>query len=234
MEISTLGIDVVSKPAILGPIGSDSAQQPFLTPCQNPVNPSEPHLPESSETIRVPNAKFPRTVTAKFNVTSELYLESLKRYQSEQPKGWRSDGTAVWIFFIACGLLGFLFRFMSASAIAVAISVLVLVFFVLPIIWKHLSVSRIRNMPDLDYEVTVHLSDEGFFIESVHEKAEIPWRAFSKAVIFDDGVLLCKKPNAIHWFSDASLDGEDDPKRLRELVTAKMSPDQVVYRATAV
>ncbi|WP_166828339.1 YcxB family protein [Thalassoroseus pseudoceratinae] len=197
------------------------------------MNPSEPQFPESSEKIGVPNAKSPGTVTATFQVTGELYLESLKRYQSEQPEGWPSDGTWSWILFIVSGLLGLLFYHMPKFGLVVSF-VLVLVVFVLPMVGQHFSTNRIRNMPNLDYDVTVHLSDEGFFIESVYEKAEIPWHAFSKAVIFDDGVLLCKKPNTIHWFSDVSLDGEDDPKRLRELVTAKMSPDQVVYRATAV
>ncbi|EMI58127.1 YcxB family protein, partial [Rhodopirellula sallentina] len=79
-------------------------------------------------------------------------------------------------------------------------------------------------------EQKIFLSEDGFRTESEIENTDVKWSAFTKSVIFDDGVLLYRGTNVVNWIPDTTLDGDNGAARLRKLVSAKLPTNQAVNR----
>lgn len=66
----------------------------------------------------------------------------------------------------------------------------------------------------------MQISSEGIHSQSEFESSQSTWQAFSKAVFFDDGLLLFRGLNMVHWLPYSSLEKPADAERLRDLVSS--------------
>jgi hypothetical protein len=193
------------------------------------VNPYDPPRTESHDSVDV-DAGPDGTITARFFFTPQHLINTLTRYRSQH------SGRRVWLWFRYVAAVIFLFVAVvglfipqyAASAFMVALAIFM---FFPHKIDDYLASRSFRKSPQFGAQQILHLSDDGFRAESEIEKTELKWTAFSKAVIFHDGVLLYRGPKMVNWIPDHTLDRDGDALRIRNLLSAKLPTNQVVNRS---
>ncbi|GAA5510084.1 hypothetical protein Rcae01_05590 [Novipirellula caenicola] len=172
------------------------------------------------------------TITSRFTFTSDHLSDSLARYRS-QHKGrriWRWFRYFAAFLFLIVAIFGLFVPQYFASAFMVALTIFM---FFPHKIDDLLARSRFRKSPEYGAQQVVHLSQVGFQAKSEIEETSLKWTAFSKAVIFDDGVLLFRGSNTVNWIADATLECDDDKLRIRDLVSGNVPTNHAIQRSKA-
>jgi hypothetical protein len=81
---------------------------------------------------------------------------------------------------------------------------------------RNLARARDRN-PLKGSMVTMSLDEQGATLVTNVSTASLKWAAFSRAILYGDGVLLKLQTRAYVWLPDSSL-VEGSPKQVRELI----------------
>ena len=162
-------------------------------------------------------------ITAKYLLSPEHVVETLRRLRSQQFFGC---GIGQWfryaagLMFLIVSLTGLFYPKLGASA-----------FLLLPAIYMffwykivHFHARRIfRKSPHCNTQQTIELSDEGIHSISEVQDSTVKWAAYSRAVIFNDGVLLfLQRPKMAYWIPDDTLERHGDAVNLRKLVGSKL------------
>ena len=86
----------------------------------------------------------------------------------------------------------------------------------------YIATRSFRKTPYCNTDHAIYLSEDGFRCESDVEHTTLKWLAFSRAVIFSDGVLLYRGGKMVNWIPDASLTSDDGASLIRTLLAAKL------------
>lgn len=160
--------------------------------------------------------------TVSFQFTANHNLEGFKRYRRQST--WRLFALSVKavgvVFF---GFLCFLVMRggdVVASLIFGALTVLILVA-------HHLEYALFRRAfkksPYIDEVVLIEFTEEGVYIRSPKQNAQLQWSAWTKGIQFREGLLLLQGPQLFSWIPFASLQDLSDADELVELVRSKVS-----------
>ncbi len=193
------------------------------------LNPYEP-LQNDPRTDTGTNITSVGVITSRFRFTPEHLIETLDRFRSQRAgRGlWRWFRRFAAMIFLLVAIVGLLVPQFWASAFMVALTIFM---FFPHKIDDFLATRNFKRSPHYNAEQTLFLSENGLRTESEIENADMKWAAFSKAVIFEDGVLLYRGTNMVNWIPDESLDGNDAAFRLRTLLGAKLPTNQAVNRS---
>ncbi len=127
-------------------------------------------------------------ITSRFVFTPQHLVDTLTRYRL-QHRGrwlWRWFRWVAAFIFVLVAFIGLFVPQYIASAFMMALAIIL---FFLHKIDDYLATRSFRNSPHCDALQVIHLSDDGFRAESEIEQVIPKWTAFSRAVIFNDGVL---------------------------------------------
>lgn len=181
------------------------------------MNPYDPPL-QASITADAGNRD---TLTARFVFSSDHLIETLTRYRSQRFGRWIWN----WLRYAAA----FVFLVVAVAALFVpqyGASVFMLtsaVFMFFPHkIDDFLAKRNFRKSPHHNTQQMIQLSDDGLYSKSEVQESTLKWTAFSRAVIFHDGVLIFQGPKMVHWLPDRVFEHERDAIDLRKLVESKL------------
>ncbi|WP_186776270.1 YcxB family protein [Rubripirellula reticaptiva] len=193
------------------------------------LNPYDPPLSESHDIGDI-NPSSVDTITSRFSFTSQHLIDTLTRFRSQHSgrRLWRWLRWVAAFIFVLVAIAGLFIPQYFASAFMVALAIFA---FFPHKIDDYLATRNFRRSPHCNAQQIIHLSDDGFRAESEIEQTDLKWAAFSKAVIFSDGVLLYRGPKMVNWIPDATLDSTDGPFRIRKLLTEKLPTNHVVNRS---
>jgi hypothetical protein len=170
------------------------------------------------------------TIASRFRFTTEHFVETLDRLRSQQSERslWRSLrplAVTLFLLFAYGGLLE------SQYWITFLMVMLTIFMFFPHKVGNHFATRNFEKSPIYNIKNTYFLSEDGFRSESEIGNLDMKWAAFTKAVIFDDGILLYSDTDIGHWIPDASLDADDAAFRLRNLLVAKLPTNKAVNRS---
>ncbi len=80
-----------------------------------------------------------------------------------------------------------------------------------------------RSSRHADEHVTVTLSHDGFRAKSELQDVSLSWSAFTRATIFQDGVMLFRGPRVFHWIPFSSLEDQTDGEVMCSLVESRLT-----------
>ncbi len=189
------------------------------------MNPYDPPLAESHDIGDVDPSSI-GTITSRFSFTSQHLVDTLTRFRSQHSgrRLWRWFRFVAAFIFVLVAIVGLFIPQYFASAFMVALAIFA---FFPHKIDDYLATRNFRKSPHCNAQQIIHLSNDGFRAESEIEQTNLKWAAFSKAVIFNDGVLLYRGPKMVNWIPDATLDSTDGPIRIRKLLTGKLPTNHV-------
>lgn len=190
------------------------------------VNPYEPPRTDSRPEM-ISDLVSVGTITSRFDFTPKHLIDTLERFRSQ------GFGRRFWNWFRY--FAAFIFLLIAVGGLIVTqywatifgLTLTMLMFFSYKIDDK-LAVRNFKKSPHYNAEYTIYLSTEGFRAESEIEQTNIKWSAFTKAIIFDDGVLLYRGTNVVNWIPDITLSSKDEASRLRQLLYAKLPTTRAV------
>ena len=160
------------------------------------------------------------TITAKYLLSPEHVVETLRRRRSLTWLGqwFRYAAALMFLFFCLTNLfLSFWHYFVSAIILVPVVQL----FFWYKIV-DFLTRRNFRKSPHCNTQQTIQLSDEGLHSISEVQDSTVKWTAYSRAVIFNDGILLFQSSMMIHWIPDDTLERRSDALNLRKLVGSKL------------
>lgn len=70
--------------------------------------------------------------------------------------------------------------------------------------WKY-RLKQLRKSPHFGHECVTRIEDQGLLSESSISSSALCWEVFTKATIFEDGLLLFQGPGYFHWLPNSSL-----------------------------
>ena len=82
---------------------------------------------------------------------------------------------------------------------------------------------RFQKSPYRDVKYTIKLSDEGFSAISDLDQSILKWPAFSRVLIFDDGILMQHASGSVNWLPNDSFVPVDGHEIAKALLTAKLT-----------
>lgn len=191
------------------------------------VNPYNPPLPASDASENAVSDVI-GAVTTTVVLTPEHYVEALKRCRSQHfgRRIWRWVRYAVALVFllVALGGLAAPQSHMSASKLGLAGFMLALAFFMF---FPHkiddfFARRSFLKSPHCNIRQTMRFTDHGLYSSSEVQEGTLKWTAFSRAVIFKDGILIFQGPKLAHWIPDSGLEDSADSAKLRSLVKSKL------------
>lgn len=184
----------------------------------NPYNPPSP----ASETSGGESPGCFNAVNASFVFSPEHLVETLTRYRSQHlgRRIWRWVRYFAAFIFLVVAFVGLFIPQYGASAFMLALAVFM---FFPHKIDDFLARRNFRKSPHCSTHQTLRFSDEGLRSSSEVHESTLKWSAFSRAVIFNDGVLIFQGPKMVHWIPDTSLERFDDAATLRNLVKSKLT-----------
>lgn len=160
-------------------------------------------------------------ITATFLFSPEYLVVTLKRYR-EQHFGFR-----IWKW-VRC-MVAFLLVMFAVAGLFIpqyGVSAFMLVCAALMLfprtIDDFLARRNFRKSPHCNIQQTIQISDAGLQSRSELQESTLKWTAFSRAVIFDDGVLIFQGKKMVNWIPDSALQENGDAAKLRKLVESKL------------
>lgn len=199
---------------------------PCCLPCpvqqvNNHVNPYDP-TPAKRQVGEQPTLDAPGNIVCRLVFTPDHMIETLSRYRSQYLG--RQVGVAIRYtcasILMAAALFAFLYlQNYRAGALMLAFACFL---FVSHMIDNFLARRRLHKSPHCNSHATIMISESGLRFDSDIEESNLKWTAFSRAVVFGDGVLLFQGPAMLHWIPDRFLDREDDKKTVRALAKANL------------
>ncbi|WP_197138574.1 YcxB family protein [Crateriforma conspicua] len=193
------------------------------------VNPYDPPLPASTDTDgESPHAG--NAVTATFVFSPEHLIETLTRYRSQHlgRRIWRWVRYAAALVFLLVTVVGLFIPQYVASIFMLALAVFM---FFPHKVDDFLARRNFHKSPHCNTLQTVRFTDEGLHSSSENQDSTLKWTAFSRAVVFNDGVLIFQGPKMVHWFPDNILDRKGDAESLRNLVESNLTTNHAVHRS---
>ncbi|MEZ6100936.1 MAG: YcxB family protein [Pirellulaceae bacterium] len=160
--------------------------------------------------------------TARIAYTGDYLIEALIRYRAQR------NGRIAWIVLRTIAILSFAcFTVLAISQRHYLFGVFLAAFTVLLIVGQRIDNWRIKralaSSPHLNEELTLHLSDTDFHVWSAMQDTRLSWSLFSRAVYFDDGVLILQGPNLFHWIPWSALLAGTQPNRIESLLQTRIS-----------
>lgn len=190
------------------------------------VNPYEPPTPAST-TKEDAAAGDSGALTARVLFTSEHLIETLTRYRSQHlgRRIWKWFRYAAALVFLIVAVIGFFIPQYGASVFMLALAIFM---FFPHKIDDFLAQRNFRKSPHYNTQQMILLSDGGLYSKSEVQESTLKWTAFSRAVIFRDGVLMFQGPKTVHWLPDRAFERERDALDLRKLVESKLPTNQAI------
>ena len=147
----------------------------------------------------------------------EHYLETLNRFRQH------SSGAKVraWVrYILAVLMIVFMLYVLSISRyyLAIPLAVVSLTLLFGQVITNRSVKRAFRTTPYCDTKQVLRFDEIGVQTKTDFESTEATWHAFTKAIFFEDGILLFRGENMVHWIPDSSLEATNGARRLRELI----------------
>lgn len=168
-----------------------------------------------------PSSELGDSIELSFVYSVEHFGETLRRFrrQSVADRAWS------WVrYVLAAAIIVFMHYLLSTSRFVLAFPLAVISVFLL--FSQAFAIRRAKlaflSSPYRDLRQSMRFGLEGVESNSEFEFSQASWQAFTQAVFFDDGFLLFRGGNLVHWLPYASLENLKDAQRLRELVSSSL------------
>lgn len=86
--------------------------------------------------------------------------------------------------------------------------------------WRLLG--EFRTLPLRDQRIRYRFEDEGLRVVTADRNQCLPWPAFTKFSMFDDGVLMFPGLGLVHWIPFRSLEEPSAAVEIEQLLTNKL------------
>jgi hypothetical protein len=86
--------------------------------------------------------------------------------------------------------------------------------------WRLLS--EFRTLPLRDQRIRYRFEEEGLRVVTADRNQCLPWPAFTKFAMFDDGVLMFPGLGLVHWIPFRSLEKRSAAVEIEQLLTRKL------------
>ncbi|MEM1293997.1 MAG: YcxB family protein [Verrucomicrobiota bacterium] len=124
--------------------------------------------------------------------------------------------------------LAFLFYATLQTGETILMVVIILIALLLlfsKVIERWMLIQSFRNSPFRNEQISIQLTDEGYIGEGTVGSTKLGWTAFTKAVRFEDGLLLFQGPGLNNWLPFSTL-VEGSPDDVAGFVQSKVSDFQ--------
>ena len=170
-------------------------------------------------------------VTSTIVLSPDHLVETLNRYRS-QHRGrrtwrWARFVLASVFLLVGGGMLASQSTSTASDLATAGFMIALAVFMFLPHKIDDFFARRsFLKSPHCNIQQTMRFTDECLYSNSEVEDSTVKWTAFSRAVIFNDGVLIFQGPKLLHWIPDSSLQFSGDSAKFRNLVKSKLMTNQ--------
>ncbi len=79
---------------------------------------------------------------------------------------------------------------------------------------------RFRKSPFRNEDLAMTCSEEGVRAVGANQDSRVSWATYTRARVFEDGVLLFQGPHLYTWMPDAAVADASSPANLRQLARA--------------
>jgi hypothetical protein len=143
-------------------------------------------------------------IVYKFHADAAFYRTTIDRYYGQRPLLLRLPVQYGIFGLVLIGVVLWSAKSISPTLVVIAVSAAVAIIFGLVELTKLVILRRFRRRADFGTEATVIVSEAGIASSGRHVEGRWEWRAFPRAVRFDDGILLLRA-GVIRWLPDAAI-----------------------------
>jgi len=183
---------------------------------------TNPYQAPSAGSTSKQEREYPCSVQAELVYTQQHLIDSLDRMRSQNPLRrlwlWFRYVVATIFSIVGIGLL-----VTQAFYGALLMMGLVILCFCPKKIDNYFIKRKFQKSPYRNVKYTIELSGEGFSAKSDLDQSILQWRAFTGALVFNDGILLQQGSGMVNWLPNDSFTLGDGHQVARDLLAAKMT-----------
>ena len=161
-------------------------------------------------------------VVCRMFYSEEHLKESLARYRKQKPL-YKTRRAIVLIMAAIFGLFAIALWIRGTNVVSATFLSLVTLFFIASNkINDFFAIRSLRKTKLLNLNQTMIFDSNGFASESEHGKSEIKWSLFTRAVFFNDGVMLFQTARQFYWLPQSAFEDPTGMLTLRRLLPAQL------------